>query len=76
VDDVVIRQRNAYVRWSMSIITKQGTKPISSVGMTHLQFNADRKIVTYQDYWDGIDGFYRTLPIIGGVLEMVRKKLS
>lgn len=76
VDDVVISKRNAYVRWSMSIIVDKKNKPINSVGMTHLRFDEDKKIVTYQDYWDGIEGFYRTLPIIGGILEMIRKKLG
>ena len=60
----------------MSIIVDKKNKPINSVGMTHLRFDEDKKIVTYQDYWDGIEGFYRTLPIIGGILEMIRKKLG
>jgi len=65
VDDVVISNKNAYVRWTMSFIIDEGDTPINSVGMTHLQFNEDKKIVVYQDYWDGIEGFYRTLPVIG-----------
>lgn len=76
VDDVVISKTNAYVRWNMSIVVNEKDKPINSIGMTHLRFNEDKKIVTYQDYWDGIEGFYRTLPVIGGVLEMIRKKLA
>jgi len=76
VDDVVISKKNAYVRWNMSIIVDEKDQPINSVGMTHLRFNKDKKIVTYQDYWDGIEGFYRTLPVIGGILEMIRKKLA
>ena len=76
VDDVVISKSNAYVRWNMSIVVNEKDKPINSVGMTHLRFNQDKKIVTYQDYWDGIEGFYRTLPIIGSILEMIRKKLA
>lgn len=76
VDDVVISKNNAYVRWNMSIIINQGDTPIQSVGMTHLRFNEDKKIITYQDYWDGIEGFYRTLPVLGGVLEAIRVRLG
>jgi len=76
VDDVVISNKNAYVRWSMSFTIDAGDAPINSVGMTHLQFNAEKKIVVYQDYWDGIEGFYRTLPAIGPVLSMIRKRLG
>lgn len=76
VDDVVVSNKNAYVRWTMSFIIDEGDTPINSVGMTHLQFNENKKIVVYQDYWDGIEGFYRTLPVIGPVLSMIRKKLG
>jgi len=76
VDDVVISNENAYVRWRMSFIINEGDAPIDSVGMSHLQFNKDKKIVVYQDYWDGVEGFYRTLPAIGPVLSMIRKKMG
>ena len=76
VDDVAISQSSAYVRWNMSFIINEGDEPIKSVGMTHLRFNEDKQIVTYQDYWDGVEGFYRTLPVIGGVLAAIRKRMG
>lgn len=76
IDDVVVSKTNAYIRWNMSITVDKNDEPINSVGMTHLRFNADKEIVTYQDYWDGIEGFYRTLPVLGGILEIIRKRLG
>lgn len=76
VDDVAISKSSAYVRWNMSFVIKEGDKPINSFGMTHLSFNSEMQIVTYQDYWDGIEGFYRTLPVIGRVLSAIRKKMG
>ncbi len=60
----------------MTFIIDENDKPIKSVGMTHMRFNKKQQIMTYQDYWDGVEGFYRTLPVIGGILEAVRKKLG
>ena len=76
IDDVVVSKTNAYVRWNMTFTIDENDKPIKSVGMTHMRFNEKQKIMTYQDYWDGVEGFYRTLPVIGGILEAVRKKLG
>jgi len=76
VDDVVVSESNAYVRWHMEFKVNADDEPIKSVGMTHLRFNEQLKIITYQDYWDGIEGFYRTLPVIGSVLEAVRKRMG
>ncbi|MGH1427815.1 MAG: nuclear transport factor 2 family protein [Arenicella sp.] len=76
IDDAVVSKENAYIRWNMTFTVSKGDEPIKSVGMTHLRFNQDMQIITYQDYWDGVEGFYRTLPVIGSVLGMIRKKLG
>lgn len=76
IDDVAISGTDAYVRWNMSFIIGKKDEPIKSVGMTHMRFNEQRQIMTYQDYWDGVEGFYRTLPVIGGVLKAIRKKMG
>jgi len=76
IDDVVVSKKNAYVRWNMQFVIDEGDQPLHSVGMTHLRFNEKQQIITYQDYWDGVEGFYRTLPVLGSVLNAVRKKLG
>ena len=48
---------------------------IQSIGISHLRFNADNKIIVHQDYWDSMQGFYQHLPIIGGVLRWIKNGL-
>jgi len=74
-DDVIVSEKDAYVRWSMSFKSNANSAPINSVGMTHLRFNSKGKIILHQDYWDGVEGFYRTVPILGFMLERIRKAL-
>jgi hypothetical protein len=49
---------------------------IQSIGISHLRFNANNKIILHQDYWDSMQGFYQHLPIIGGVLRWIKNGLS
>ena len=74
-DDAVVQGKDAYVRWSMSFKTTANSKPINSVGMTHLRFNEQGKIILHQDYWDGVEGFYRTLPVLGFMLKTVKNMM-
>ena len=49
---------------------------IETVGLTHLRFNEEGLIVLHQDYWDGVEGFYSHLPVIGGSLKRIRSGLG
>ena len=70
--------RDAFVRWNMhtqfSVLGQD--KNVQSIGISHLRFNAENKIILHQDYWDSMQGFYQHLPVIGGVLQWIKSKLN
>jgi len=70
--------KDVYVRWLMQTLfnTMGQDIDIQSIGISHLRFNADNKIILHQDYWDSMQGFYQHLPIIGGVLRWIKNGLS
>jgi ketosteroid isomerase-like protein len=64
----VIRDgEDVYVRWEMTFVTRAAGKRIEShsIGITHLRFNADGKIVLHQDFWDSGNALYAHLPVVG-----------
>ena len=69
---------NVFVRWTMHTrFTVMGqSRDVHSIGMSHLRFNSEGKIVLHQDYWDSMQGFYQHLPIIGGVLQWIKNGLQ
>jgi len=69
---------DVFVRWTMHTrFTVMGqSRSIHSIGMSHLRFNSEGKIVLHQDYWDSMEGFYQHLPIIGGVLQWIKNGLQ
>ena len=69
---------DAYIRWLMRTrFNALGqTMDIPSIGMSHLRFNSDNKIILHQDYWDGMQGFYQHLPFIGGLLRWIKNGLN
>ncbi len=70
-DDVLLR-------WKMNTKGKVWwtTMDIDSVGITHLRFDDEDKIVLHQDYWDGVQGFYGHLPLIGSPIRSIRAKVG
>lgn len=68
---------DVFIRWVLDFGAKAGSKEIESksIGISHIRFNTDGEIILHQDFWDGADGFYSHLPIIGGLVHRVREKL-
>ena len=45
-----------------------------SVGISHLRFGSDGRVVYHQDYWSAADGVYQHIPILGGLIRAIRKR--
>lgn len=70
--------QDVWLRWSMrtrfSVLWRD--LDITTLGVTHLRFNEDGKVILHQDYWDGVQGFYGHLPVVGGVINHIRSGLG
>jgi SnoaL-like domain len=72
------KKNDVLVRWSMRTqFTILGQhRDVQSLGISHLRFNNDGKIVLHQDYWDSTQGFYQHIPLIGGLLRWIKNGLQ
>ncbi len=77
IDDIAHSGDDVYVRWTMRMqFSVMGREVDSeSTGLSHLRYNDDGKIILQQDFWDGVEGFYQHLPVIGLWLQQIRSKL-
>ena len=63
-----------FIRWRM-IGTLRGA-PWIVEGMSALRFAADGRVREHVDYWDAAAQFYERLPLIGGVLRFIRRRVG
>jgi limonene-1,2-epoxide hydrolase len=78
IDDTASSGNEHYVRWTMvfSAPKLNGGEPVESVGMSHVRFNDDGKVVMHQDYWDSGFNIYGQIPVVGGVIETIRRRFE
>ena len=78
VDRVLRDGSDVFVRWTMTFTASAMGKEINSesVGMTHLRFDDQGRVVLHQDFWDSAAGLYRNLPVVGYALEQVDKRMT
>lgn len=77
IHDVVSKDGDYYFRWEMFIAFKkfrQGqVQP--SIGMTHVRFDKEGRIVFHQDYWDAAANLFEKVPVVGWMIRKVKKRL-
>jgi hypothetical protein len=61
--------------WTFAGRTKGG-QHLSIMGMSELTFAADGKVARHIDHWDAATQFYEKLPLLGGVLRFIRRRIA
>lgn len=63
-----------YLIWRMTAAFSpvRGTVTSHTIGVTHLRFDPDQRIVLQQDFWDAGAGFYEHIPLLGNAMRAIR----
>jgi steroid Delta-isomerase len=74
ITDVSIHEGNYYFRWVMKLTIKRDKdSPIEQIGMSHVRFGPDGKIIFHTDYWDTSVVFERA-PVIGAIIRWAKEQ--
>jgi hypothetical protein len=75
--DVVAAEGNYYFRWRMNLEFKSFAKgePKTSVGMSHIRFGQDGKVLLHQDFWDSSGGLFEHVPALGWIIRRAKARL-
>ena len=65
------------VRWRMMIRFKRFRRGVDTwtIGVSHLRFGADGRVVYHQDYWNAADGIYEHVPVLGWMIRAIKRRL-
>lgn len=63
-----------FLRWELDSALKG--KPYRIIGMSEVSFAADGRVNKHIDHWDAARQFYEKLPLVGGLLRIIRSRLK
>lgn len=75
VEDIATGADGSYVRWRWEWQRRARDERTVVPGVTHLRFAEDHRIVYHRDLFDAASGFYEALPVLGGALRAIRRRL-
>jgi len=74
IADVSVHDGNYHFRWVMKLTLKRDRdNPMEQIGMSHVRFGPDGKVVFHADYWDTSIVFERA-PVIGAVIRWAKER--
>jgi steroid delta-isomerase len=78
IEETTRTQEGEYlVRWRMMIRFKRFRRGVDTwtIGISHLRFASDGRVVYHQDYWNAAAGLFQHLPVIGAVIRWIQRRL-
>ena len=63
-----------FLRWELNCHLRG--KPYRITGMSEVSFATDGRVNRHVDHWDAAHQFYERLPLIGGLLRLIRSRLK
>jgi len=74
ITDVSVHDGNYYFRWVMKLTIKRDKdNPMEQIGMSHVRFGPDGKVIFHADYWDTSIVFERA-PVIGAIIRWAKEQ--
>lgn len=64
----------AFLTWDF--VFRRGGRELVVRGATHLVLAADGRIAVHRDYWDAAEELYEKLPLIGGLMRWLRRRIA
>ena len=74
VTDCIEQGEQAMLGWTFHFVLRG--RALTVRGVTHLRFDADGRVVLHRDYWDAAEELYEKLPLLGGVMRLIKRRLS
>jgi hypothetical protein len=75
--DVAVSGGEYYFRWVSEAKPKTIKKGriMRSYGMSHIRFDETGKVVLHVDYWDSASGLFEHIPLLGGLIKLIKGRL-
>ena len=74
VTDCIEQGEQAMLGWAFHFALRG--RPLVVRGVTHLRFDADGRVVLHRDYWDAAEELYEKLPVVGGLMRLIKRRLA
>jgi steroid delta-isomerase len=76
--NVVAQEDEAFLEWDFIFTVKRmrAKGAMTIHGVSHLRFAADGRVKHHRDYWDAASELYAKLPVVGGLMRWLARRMG
>ena len=74
----VEQDNEAFLTWDFHFRIRKYKPDVTQTirGSSHLKFDGDDRVCYHRDYWDAAEELYEKLPLIGGLMRFLKRRLG
>lgn len=76
INEVVEQKNIAYIKWVFEFNFKNSSTIESFEGLSRIEFNEKKKVISHIDYWDASENLYEKIPILSFFIKLVKRKIK
>ena len=68
----------AFLTWDFTFRIKQYKPDVTQTirGSSHLKFDEQNRVCYHRDYWDAAEELYEKLPVVGGLMRFLKRRVG
>jgi limonene-1,2-epoxide hydrolase len=76
--NAVAQGNEAFLEWDFHFTVKRlrAKGAMTIHGVSHLRFAADGRVAYHRDYWDAASELYAKLPLVGGLMRWLARRIG
>jgi len=76
--ETAVEGTNGFLTWNMRLrMRRYRPKVLHTIhGATHLRFQSDGRVIYHRDYWDAAEELYEKLPVVGGLMRYLKRRVG
>jgi steroid Delta-isomerase len=78
IADVAGDDAQAFMTWNFTFRVRRFRPDVVQTihGASHLRFDPDGRVKYHRDYWDAAEELYAKLPVVGGLMRYLKRRMA
>jgi steroid Delta-isomerase len=77
IHDVIVQGEQCFLSWDFVFAMWRFNRDEQCIrGSSHLKLAADGRIAQHRDYWDAAEELYEKLPLVGGLMRWLKRRVN
>ena len=76
VKEIALTNNIAYIQWVFRYKRVKNQDFESFIGVSRVTFEQTGKVVSHIDYWDSATNIYEKIPLLGSLINFVKKRIK